>query len=79
MRRSLSERERRKEYSWKREKLVQRLEGGGKLALWRNREECRVAGVSVGGEEPAEAWPWMALEVSLRGLNFILRARVGEI
>ena len=58
---------------------MQRLEGGGKLALLRNREECRVAGVSEGGEEHAEAWPWRALEVSLRGLNFILRVRVGEI
>lgn len=50
---------------------MQRLEGGGTLALLRNREEDSVAGVSEPGEEQAEARFQSTLEVLLRDLNFI--------
>lgn len=64
---------------WKKEKLVQRLEDGGQLALLSDRKDLRVAGVSKGWGKQAEARPWRALEVLLKGLHFILRVWVGDI
>lgn len=40
-------------------------------------EGCSGAGVS--GQLEGKQRPWRALEVSLRGLDFTLRAEVGEI
>ena len=51
----------------------------GKLALLSISEELRGAGVSKVGGRQAEARPWRALEVLLKGLHFILRVWVGEI